>query len=74
MTDPALARRPVQDWRVLLLIFAITSSVEGLGVSQIFAFLPAYLKTMGVPGSLGEVLILTGTTWDVPSAAMTRTP
>ena len=49
MTDPALARRPVQDWRVLLLIFAITSSVEGLGVSQIFAFLPAYLKTMGVP-------------------------
>ena len=39
---------PLQDWRVLLAIFWITSMVEGLGVSQIFAFMPAYLSEMGV--------------------------
>ena len=37
-----------QDWRILLAIFWVTSMVEGLGVSQIFAFLPAYLSEMGV--------------------------
>jgi MFS family permease len=37
-----------QDWRVLLIIFWITSMVEGLGVSQIFAFVPSYLRDMGV--------------------------
>jgi len=37
-----------QDWRILLAIFWITSCVEGLGVSQIFAFVPKYLETMGV--------------------------
>ena len=42
-------RRPNQDWRVLLGVFWVTSMVEGLGVSQIFAFLPAYLREMGVP-------------------------
>lgn len=41
--------RPVQDWRVLVVVFWITSLVEGIGVSQIFAFLPAYLRDMGVP-------------------------
>lgn len=41
--------RPTQDWRVLVAVFWITSMVEGLGVSQIFAFLPAYLRDMGVP-------------------------
>jgi MFS family permease len=44
---PALAR-PAQDWRILLLVFWITSMVEGLGVSQIFALLPTYLRQMGV--------------------------
>jgi len=39
---------PRQDWRVLLAIFWLTSMVEGLGVSQIFAFLPSYLREMGV--------------------------
>jgi DHA1 family multidrug resistance protein-like MFS transporter len=34
---------------VLLAIFWLTSMVEGLGVSQIFAFLPTYLREMGVP-------------------------
>ncbi len=40
--------RPAQDWRILLGIFWITSMVEGLGVSQIFALLPTYLRQMGV--------------------------
>ena len=38
-----------QDWRVLLAILWITSCVEGLGVSQIFAFMPSLLTSMGVP-------------------------
>ncbi len=41
--------RSRQDWRLLLVIFSITAAVEGLGVSQIFAFAPAYLSSMGVP-------------------------
>lgn len=41
--------RPLQDWRVLLLVFWLTSMVEGLGVSQIFALVPSYLREMGVP-------------------------
>ncbi len=41
--------RSGQDWRVLLAVFWITSMVEGLGVSQIFALVPTYLRQMGVP-------------------------
>jgi MFS family permease len=37
------------DWRRILAVFWLTSLVEGLGVSQIFAFLPKYLGTMGLP-------------------------
>jgi MFS family permease len=45
-----LARpRPAQDWRVLVVVFWITSMVEGAGVSQIFALVPSYLREMGVP-------------------------
>ena len=40
--------RPAQDWRVLVAVFWVTSMVEGLGVSQVFALLPAYLRQMGV--------------------------
>ncbi|MEA2609217.1 MAG: transporter, family, multidrug resistance protein [Chloroflexota bacterium] len=43
------AARPLQDWRVLVAIFWITSMVEGMGVAQIFALLPTYLREMGVP-------------------------
>lgn len=43
------ARRPLQDWRVLVAVFWVTSMVEGLGISQIFALLPTYLRQMGVP-------------------------
>jgi MFS family permease len=39
-----------QDWRALVAVFFVTSLVEGLGVSQIFALLPAYLSEMGVDG------------------------
>jgi MFS transporter, DHA1 family, multidrug resistance protein len=45
---PAVTR-PAQDWRVLLVVFWLTSMVEGLGVSQIFALVPTYLRQMGVP-------------------------
>ena len=41
--------RPAQDWRVLFAVFWVTSMVEGLGVSQIFALVPSYLREMGVP-------------------------
>ncbi|HTC85108.1 MAG TPA: MFS transporter, partial [Candidatus Acidoferrum sp.] len=68
MSDPAGTNHARQDWRVLLAIFAVTSCVEGFGVSQIFAFLPAYLKTMGVPeaerlqfvGLFGALIFIVG--------------
>jgi DHA1 family multidrug resistance protein-like MFS transporter len=48
--DPSPARpRPSQDWRVLVAVFWVTSMVEGLGVSQVFALVPSYLRGMGVP-------------------------
>ncbi|HEX5465670.1 MAG TPA: MFS transporter [Candidatus Limnocylindrales bacterium] len=40
------AGRPGWPW--LLFAYWITSVVEGLGVSQVFAFLPAYLQSMGL--------------------------
>jgi DHA1 family multidrug resistance protein-like MFS transporter len=40
--------RPNQDWRFLVAIFWITSMVEGMGVAQIFALVPTYLREMGV--------------------------
>jgi len=43
--------RAAQDWRILVAVFWITSMVEGLGVSQIFALLPTYLREMGVADS-----------------------
>lgn len=43
--------RTGQDWRILVAVFWVTSMVEGLGVSQIFALLPTYLREMGVAES-----------------------
>jgi MFS family permease len=40
-----------QDWRILVAVFWVTSMVESLGVSQIFALLPTYLRQMGVAES-----------------------
>ncbi|MFP5341772.1 MAG: hypothetical protein ACLGIJ_02430, partial [Candidatus Limnocylindria bacterium] len=48
---PAAPARPLQDWRILLVVFFLTSMVEGMGVSQIFALVPSYLREMGVPES-----------------------
>jgi MFS family permease len=41
--------RPAQDWRTLVVVFWLTSMVESLGISQIFALIPTYLRQMGVP-------------------------
>ncbi len=38
-----------QGWRSLLLAYGVTSTVEALGVSQIFAFLPLRLREVGLP-------------------------
>ena len=46
--DAQAERGGRQDWRIIATIFWITSMVEGLGVSQVFAFLPSYLREMGV--------------------------
>ena len=55
-------------WRRLLAIYTVTSAVEGLGVSQVYAFVPAYLATMGVAdperfrfvGIFGSLLFVLG--------------
>jgi DHA1 family multidrug resistance protein-like MFS transporter len=60
--------RPSQDWHSLLALYWITSFVEGLGVSQIYAFLPNRLTEVGVPsadvghlvGLLGSLFFLFG--------------
>jgi DHA1 family multidrug resistance protein-like MFS transporter len=46
-SDSADAGRP--DWRRVVVVFWITSLIEGLGVSQVFSFLAPYLHEMGVP-------------------------
>jgi MFS family permease len=52
------AARPAQDWRSLLLVYGITSTIEALGVSQIFAFLPLRLSEVGLPAD--QVATFTG--------------
>ena len=36
-------------WRSLLLAYGLTSTIEALGVSQIFAYLPLRLREVGLP-------------------------
>jgi len=43
------AARPAQGWRSLLVVYGITSTVEALGVAQVFAFLPLRLREVGLP-------------------------
>ena len=38
-----------RGWVALVAVFWVTSMVEGLGVSQVFALLPSQLSSMGVP-------------------------
>ena len=60
--------RERQNWRVIVAVFWVTSLVEGLGVSQIFALVPSYLREMGVPeadrlpfvGLFGALLFVVG--------------
>ncbi len=42
-------RRPPGDWRWLVTAFWVTQLVETLGVSQVYALLPSYLRELGVP-------------------------
>ena len=44
-----MSSRVPQGWRSLLVAYAITSTVEALGVSQIFAYLPLRLREIGLP-------------------------
>jgi MFS family permease len=37
------------DWKRIVVVFWLTSVIEGLGVSQVFAFLAPYLRIVGVP-------------------------
>src|ERR1035437_9030366 len=56
------------DWRRLLVLYSITSFIEGLGVAQIYAFLPNRLAEVGVAaadvphfvGWLGSLFFLSG--------------
>ena len=48
MPEPRDAHAP--DWGRILAIYWVTSLVEGIGVSQVFALLPQLLTSMGVTG------------------------
>jgi MFS family permease len=60
--------RAVPDWRPLLALYWFTSFIEGLGVAQIYAFLPNRLTDVGLASSdvqhlvgiLGSLFFLTG--------------
>ena len=47
-----------QGWRSLLVAYGITSTIESLGVSQIFAYLPLRLREVGLPAA--EIPAFTG--------------
>jgi MFS family permease len=55
---PAPDRGLLQGWRSLLLVYAITSTVEAMGVAQVFSFLPLRLGEVGLPAS--QVATFTG--------------
>jgi MFS family permease len=44
---PPPSLRSAQPWTTVLALYAITSVVETFGVSQIFAFMPLYLRELG---------------------------
>jgi len=41
--------RPAQGWRSLLVVYALVSMIEALGIAQVFAFLPLRLREVGLP-------------------------
>ena len=40
---------PVQGWRSLLVVYGLVSTIEALGIAQVFAFLPLRLREVGLP-------------------------
>ncbi len=49
VTTPYAAPRTAQSWVLVLVLFGITTMLEGVGFSQVFAFLPLYLRELGLP-------------------------
>ncbi len=49
---PLPSHGPAQGWRSLLLVYGIVSTIEALGVAQVFAFLPLRLGEVGLPAAL----------------------
>jgi DHA1 family multidrug resistance protein-like MFS transporter len=43
---------PAQSWRSLLLVYGIVSTIEALGIAQVYAFLPLRLREVGLPEAL----------------------
>jgi MFS transporter, DHA1 family, multidrug resistance protein len=52
-------------WQVVLILFFITSSVESMSMSHVFAFMPVYLQSMHVPHVETWVGILSAVTFVV---------
>ena len=50
-------RRSAADWRRVVVVFWITSMVEGLGVSQVFAFLPPTCGRSACPTPIGPPFV-----------------
>ncbi len=46
---PSAPPRPAQGWRSLLVVYGIVSTIEALGIAQVFAFLPLRLREVGLP-------------------------
>ena len=47
----ALPFHPAQGWRSLLVVYGIVSTIEALGIAQVFAFLPLRLREVGLPAA-----------------------
>ena len=67
-TLEAGVERPSQPWTLVLAVFTVTSIVEAMGISQVFAFMPLYLAALGLPkseiprwvGALGALVFVFG--------------
>ncbi len=55
---PVPSARPAQEWRSLLVVYGIVSTIETLGISQVFAFLPLRLREVGLPAD--QIPMFTG--------------
>ncbi len=41
--------RPAQGWGSILVVYGLVSTIEALGIAQVFAFLPLRLREVGLP-------------------------